>query len=227
MKPQFFYDHTNKQTLGFQNPFYLKKAQQLEPKLYDGNVIEKTNAIVIHDSEETLMLAEESQPTLFSRPTNVEVPKELPKVSMHSKLNANSELKCVTCNGCMFFDNHDLCVLDFINNMNDRVISKSVKKNSKRKVWKPTRKVFTNIGYTWRLTGQTFTLVGNECPLTRITTTTEVPSRKSIAVETDTPKHVVRLVNSRKPMIPKSTNSVSKSKVVKIVPANKKEPNKS
>ncbi|GJV58101.1 retrovirus-related pol polyprotein from transposon TNT 1-94 [Tanacetum coccineum] len=58
------------------------KAQQLEPKLYDGNVIEKTNAIVIPDSEETLMLAEESQPTLSSRPTKVEVPKELPKVSM-------------------------------------------------------------------------------------------------------------------------------------------------
>nr|GEY05907.1 hypothetical protein [Tanacetum cinerariifolium] len=37
------------------------KAQQLEPKLYDGNVIEKTSAIVIHDSEETLMLAEESR----------------------------------------------------------------------------------------------------------------------------------------------------------------------
>ncbi|GKB16900.1 hypothetical protein Tco_0850823 [Tanacetum coccineum] len=37
------------------------KAQQLEPKLYDGNVIEKTNAIVIPDSEETLMLAEESR----------------------------------------------------------------------------------------------------------------------------------------------------------------------
>ncbi|GJS93117.1 retrovirus-related pol polyprotein from transposon TNT 1-94 [Tanacetum coccineum] len=90
------------------------KAQQLEPKLYDGNVIEKTNAIVIPDSEETLMLAEESrskmllkqkdpimlekkvnttpvdyansmnsaEPTLSSRPTKVEVPKELPKVSM-------------------------------------------------------------------------------------------------------------------------------------------------
>ncbi|GKD82041.1 hypothetical protein Tco_1348880, partial [Tanacetum coccineum] len=53
-KPQFFYDHTTKQALGFQNPFYLKKAQQLEPKLYVGNVIEKTNAIVIPDSEETL-----------------------------------------------------------------------------------------------------------------------------------------------------------------------------
>ncbi|GJT98977.1 retrovirus-related pol polyprotein from transposon TNT 1-94 [Tanacetum coccineum] len=29
----------------------------------------------------------------------------------HSKLNANSELKCVKCNGCMLSDNHDLCVL--------------------------------------------------------------------------------------------------------------------
>nr|GEZ24225.1 retrovirus-related Pol polyprotein from transposon TNT 1-94 [Tanacetum cinerariifolium] len=38
-----------------------EKAQQLEPKLYDGNVIQKTNAIVIRDSEETLMLAEESR----------------------------------------------------------------------------------------------------------------------------------------------------------------------
>ncbi|GKA68515.1 hypothetical protein Tco_0768432, partial [Tanacetum coccineum] len=60
-KPQFFYDHTTKQALGFQNPFYLKKAQQLEPKLYDGNVIKNTSAIVIPDSEETLMLAEKSR----------------------------------------------------------------------------------------------------------------------------------------------------------------------
>ncbi|GJS58823.1 hypothetical protein Tco_0653607 [Tanacetum coccineum] len=118
------------------------KAQQLEPKLYDGNVIKNTSAIVIPDSEETLMLAEESrskmllkqqdpmmlekkvnttpvdyavlnqlsqdfetrfvpqtelsteqafwsqnsvnspEPTLSSRPTKVEVPKELPKVNM-------------------------------------------------------------------------------------------------------------------------------------------------
>ncbi|GJT61183.1 retrovirus-related pol polyprotein from transposon TNT 1-94, partial [Tanacetum coccineum] len=126
----------------FQNPFYLKKAQQLEPKLYDGNVIKNTRAIVILDYEKTLVLAEESrskmilkqqdpmmlekkvnatpidyavlnqlsqdfetrfvlqtelfaeqafwsqnsvnslEPTLSSRPTKVEVPKELPKVSM-------------------------------------------------------------------------------------------------------------------------------------------------
>ncbi|GJY67715.1 retrovirus-related pol polyprotein from transposon TNT 1-94 [Tanacetum coccineum] len=107
-KPQFFYDHTTKQALGFQNPFYLKKAQQLEPKLYVGDIIKKTNPIVIPDSEETLMLAEKNfetrfvsqtelsseqafwsqnsvnstKPILSSRSTIVEVPKELPKVSM-------------------------------------------------------------------------------------------------------------------------------------------------
>ncbi|GJU98577.1 hypothetical protein Tco_1327848 [Tanacetum coccineum] len=48
------------ETVGFQNPFYLKKAQQLEPKLYDGNVIKNTSTIVIPEFEETLMLAPES-----------------------------------------------------------------------------------------------------------------------------------------------------------------------
>ncbi|GJU18926.1 integrase, catalytic region, zinc finger, CCHC-type containing protein [Tanacetum coccineum] len=58
----------------------------------------------------------------------------------HSRLNTNSELKCVKCNGCMLSANHDLCVLDFINNVNARNKSKFVKKSSKRKVWKPTGK---------------------------------------------------------------------------------------
>nr|GFA91812.1 hypothetical protein [Tanacetum cinerariifolium] len=60
-KPQFFYDHTTRQALDFQNPCYLKKAQQLEPNLYVGSVIQKTNAIVIRDFKETLMLEEESR----------------------------------------------------------------------------------------------------------------------------------------------------------------------
>nr|GEW99056.1 hypothetical protein [Tanacetum cinerariifolium] len=60
-KPQLFYAHSTRQDLGFQNPCYHKKAQQLEPKLYDGSVIQKTNAIMIHDSEETLMLEDESR----------------------------------------------------------------------------------------------------------------------------------------------------------------------
>nr|GFB28838.1 copia protein [Tanacetum cinerariifolium] len=51
----------------------------------------------------------------------------------------------------------------------------------------------------------------------RITTTIEVPSRKSTAVDTDTPRPVVTLVYTRKPRISKSTDPVSKSKVVQIV----------
>ncbi|GJU90812.1 integrase, catalytic region, zinc finger, CCHC-type containing protein [Tanacetum coccineum] len=340
----------------FQNP--LKKAQQLEPKLYVGDIIEKTNPIVIPDSEETLMLAEESRSKMLLkqkdpimlekkvnttpvdyarlsnfihkilRPTIVDVQKELPKVSMvntslknlkhhlagfdvvvkerttptaiiegswgfehtkacfrdeiipfvkalkdlintfnqylidatfefqnvfhqyglgntkkdkirqtpsstqknkveahprkvksslknkdcvvqpkgtahvhHFKLNANSELKCVKCDGCMLSDNHDLCVPDYINNVNARKKSKYVNKSSKRKVWKPTGKV--------------------------ITTTTEVPLRKPTALENETPKPVVTLVYSRKPRKSKTNVPVSKSNVLKSISANKKEPSKS
>ncbi|GJY35496.1 hypothetical protein Tco_0420874 [Tanacetum coccineum] len=128
------------------------------------------------------------------------------KVESHSrKVKSSLKNKDCVCNGCMLFDNHDLCVLDFINNVNARVKSKSVKKSSKIKVWKPTGKVFTNIRHIWRPTGRTFTIVGNAFPLTRITITTEVPLRKPTALENETPKPVV----------------------LKSVPANKKEPSQS
>ncbi|GJR76772.1 hypothetical protein Tco_0089137 [Tanacetum coccineum] len=427
-KLKFFYDHSSKQAIGFQNPYYLKKAQQLEPKLYNGNVMKNTYTIEIPDSEETLMLAKESRskmilkqhdpmvlekkvntkpvdyaalnklsqdfekqfvpqtelsaeqvfwshnymnsldPSPSCTPTKVEVPKELPKVSMvnsslkklkhhlagfdkfvkerttatsiteeclkletellnkkdfieketydklfrrfktlekhcislevdtqlnqeifqrdnsvsnqrvrpstsasgsqpsgntkkdkiqrppsrnlknkveayprtiksslknnncvvelngsahvqHSKLNANSELIYVKCNGCMLSDNHDSCVLNIVN---DHAKSKSIKKISKRKVWKPTGKVFTKIGYTWRPTGQTFTIVGNACPLTRITKTVEVPSRKTIALEIDIPKPVVTLVYSRK--LRKSKNADPVSKPRQSISAKNKDP---
>nr|GEY92983.1 hypothetical protein [Tanacetum cinerariifolium] len=107
------------------------------------------------------------------------------------KLNVNSDLQCVTCNGCLLSDNHDSYVLEYINTVNAHVKSKSVKKPLKRKVWKPTGKVFTNIRYKWRPTGRTFTVVGNACPLTRITTTSKVPLMKPIPLESNTPKPVV------------------------------------
>ncbi|GJU71000.1 retrovirus-related pol polyprotein from transposon TNT 1-94 [Tanacetum coccineum] len=113
------------------------------------------------------------------------------KVEAHlRKVKSSLKNKDCVCNGCMLSDNLDLCVLDFINNVNARVKSKFAKKNSKRKVWKPTGKVFINIGYIWRPTGQTFTIVGNACPLTRINTTTEVLLRKPTALNNETPKPV-------------------------------------
>ncbi|GKD81748.1 hypothetical protein Tco_1348587 [Tanacetum coccineum] len=47
--------------LGYQNPFYLKKAQRIRPTLYDGNVISIQHVVVlVIDDEETLILEEES-----------------------------------------------------------------------------------------------------------------------------------------------------------------------
>ncbi|GJZ88754.1 retrovirus-related pol polyprotein from transposon TNT 1-94 [Tanacetum coccineum] len=99
-KPQFFYDHTTKQALGVQNPFYLKKAQQLEPKLYKVNITPVNYAVLNQLSQDfetrfvpqTELSAEQafwsqnsmnsSDHTPSNRPTKVEVPKELPKISM-------------------------------------------------------------------------------------------------------------------------------------------------
>ncbi|GJR98912.1 reverse transcriptase domain-containing protein [Tanacetum coccineum] len=66
-------------------------------------------------------------------------------------------------------------------------------------------------------TGRTITIVGNVCPLTRITTTTEVPLRKPTTLDNETSKPVITLVYSRKPRKFKTNVPVSKSKVVQIV----------
>ncbi|GJZ82302.1 retrovirus-related pol polyprotein from transposon TNT 1-94, partial [Tanacetum coccineum] len=76
-------------------------------------------------------------------------------------------------------------------------------------------------------TGRTFTIVGNVCPLTRITTTTEVPLRKPITLDNDTPNPTATLVYSRKPTKSKTNVPVSNPKILQSVSANKKEPSKS
>nr|GFA83227.1 hypothetical protein [Tanacetum cinerariifolium] len=72
-KPQVFYNHSIRQALGFQNPCYLKKAQQLKPKLYDGCVIEKSEAIVVPDTEETLLLTEESHSKMIEKQNDPQI----------------------------------------------------------------------------------------------------------------------------------------------------------
>nr|GEX09784.1 hypothetical protein [Tanacetum cinerariifolium] len=113
------------------------------------------------------------------------------KLEAYPRNNVNSDLKCAACNGCLFSDNHDYCVLEFINSVNARVKSKSAKKPMNRKFWKPTRKVFTTIRYKWRPTGRIFTIVGTVFSLTRITTTAIVPLRKHIPLESNTSKPMV------------------------------------
>ncbi|GKA58170.1 hypothetical protein Tco_0757358, partial [Tanacetum coccineum] len=92
-KSKICYDHSSKQAIGFEKPFCLKKARESKPKLYDGNTILKMDTIVVPDSDETIELSEKSpywkatsvpalDPSHSSTTVIVEVPKELPTVSM-------------------------------------------------------------------------------------------------------------------------------------------------
>nr|GEV83971.1 hypothetical protein [Tanacetum cinerariifolium] len=350
----------------------INHAMQLKPKLYDGNVIQNNSAIVISNSEETQMLAEESrskillkqkdpmmlekkvnttpvdyansvnssEPTPSNRPTKVEVPKELPKVSM-----VNTSLKklkhyfagfdvvvkerttataltegtdnYVSNQSALSFDHYfKLNELKAQSQEKDTVISKlkerikslsgnkdtdKVKQDieeiktinielehrvskliaEKEHLKQTYKKLYDSIKSTQMLKIDVEPLApkllnnktvysdylrrtqeqavilrevveqgklqnplnnsldhackytkgiqellilirqtcpninsssGNTRPLTRITTSTEVPSRNPIALETDIPKPVITLVYSRKPRKSKSTVPVSKSK---------------
>nr|GEW69303.1 hypothetical protein [Tanacetum cinerariifolium] len=59
-KPDSFYHTEQKMALDYQNHFYLKQDQKKQQSLYDGKVLlEKNDPPVVHDSEETLQLAQE------------------------------------------------------------------------------------------------------------------------------------------------------------------------
>ncbi|GJX59387.1 hypothetical protein Tco_0290777, partial [Tanacetum coccineum] len=90
----------------------------------------------------------------------------------NSKKQDTSDYVCIHSDDCMSFDN--LCLS---NSMNDvKFCAKPTKIKSKKDIWKPTRKVFTQIGYIW------------------------------------------------KPRKNKNTESVSKTKVIKPMSANKQDP---
>ncbi|GKA76657.1 retrovirus-related pol polyprotein from transposon TNT 1-94 [Tanacetum coccineum] len=93
-KPQVFYDNNLKQAFGFQNLFYLKKAQQIRPMLNDGSVIAKeTNVISIADSEETLMFKEESRSKMFLKQSDLKVLEKIVNIKPinYAELNRLSE----------------------------------------------------------------------------------------------------------------------------------------
>ncbi|GKB58085.1 hypothetical protein Tco_0914271, partial [Tanacetum coccineum] len=74
----------------------------------------------------------------------------------HSMLKANFELICASCKKYMFDGVHDMCLLDFVENVNS--CAKSTKKHKKQNIWKPTGHVFTEVGLKWKPIGRTFTI---------------------------------------------------------------------
>ncbi|GJW72286.1 hypothetical protein Tco_0129203 [Tanacetum coccineum] len=143
----------------------------------------------------------------------------------HTMLNANSQLICVKCKQCMFDANHDVCFLDFVNDVNMHAKSKSKSKKSQvHNIWKPTGKVFTDVGLKWKPTGRLFTIVGNSCPLTRITPKKIVHLKETTSNSVETPKPKIK-VYSRRPKQIKSVGSSKKAKIVESKIANNSEPN--
>ncbi|GJY20724.1 retrovirus-related pol polyprotein from transposon TNT 1-94 [Tanacetum coccineum] len=121
-------------------------------------------------------------------------------VEQAKSLNPLDSASYSACNS-MFDARHELCLSEFVSEMNASSKSKSVKKAKKKEEWKPTGKVFTKIGYIWKATGRTFTLLGNVCPLTRITATNKVPLREPIPLEVDAHESVVTKVYTRRPKV--------------------------
>ncbi|GJX48875.1 retrovirus-related pol polyprotein from transposon TNT 1-94 [Tanacetum coccineum] len=114
----------------------------------------------------------------------------------HSLLNVNFEPICATCKKSMFDSVHDMCLLDFVENVNSH--AKSAKKHKKQNIWKPTGHVFTKVGLKWKPTCRTFTIVGNSCSLTRITSANVVPPKKKTSDSVERQKPELKLY-SRKP----------------------------
>ncbi|GJU16788.1 hypothetical protein Tco_1144754 [Tanacetum coccineum] len=107
--------------------------------------------------------------------------------------------------------------------LNDRARAKAIK-SIKMKEWKPTSKMFKNVGYKWVPTGRTFTIVGTKFTLTRFTSTKIVPHRKPVKAIVIT---IIKPSNASQ-WRPKEINHASSSSAPKIVEsrtANHLEPN--
>ncbi|GJW25690.1 integrase, catalytic region, zinc finger, CCHC-type containing protein [Tanacetum coccineum] len=89
-----FYDENHKTAIGYQNPFYLRKAQRIQPNLYDGTVLAKKHDVIyVSDSEETLILAEDSRSKMNEKLKDLifKEKKEFDK-DLHTEIN---EMKAV------------------------------------------------------------------------------------------------------------------------------------
>ncbi|GJS44886.1 hypothetical protein Tco_0595007 [Tanacetum coccineum] len=68
-KPKSFYDEVNRVAIGYKNPFYLSKAKQVQPALYNGYEIFKPNhdRALVHDSDDTLEIADTTRKQMIEK----------------------------------------------------------------------------------------------------------------------------------------------------------------
>ncbi|GJZ32840.1 retrovirus-related pol polyprotein from transposon TNT 1-94 [Tanacetum coccineum] len=68
-KPKSFYDEVNRIAIGYKDPFYLSKAKQVQPSLYNDHEIVKTThaRALVYDSEDTLEIAETTKKQMIEK----------------------------------------------------------------------------------------------------------------------------------------------------------------
>ncbi|GJW25722.1 putative ribonuclease H-like domain-containing protein [Tanacetum coccineum] len=288
-KSKICYDHSTKQAIGFEKPFYLKKVQESKPKLYDRNVILKMDAIVIPDSDETLMLCEESRSEMLLKeqdPMAVKHKCILSDVSrVQSKEQCDALIKQVNIKSREISDlnaklheqglviaalKNELIKLkgkaldkeaiethsfdpnvskDNVEPITPKLLNKRTAHSSYIKHTQEEALVLRDINSKKHDNSDYVCINGDDCMssdnlcvsnyMNDVKFHTKPKKRKykkeilkptgkeTNSSRIESPKPVVNLVYSRKPRKNKNTESVSKTKVIKPISANKHEPSKS
>ncbi|GJS08357.1 retrovirus-related pol polyprotein from transposon TNT 1-94 [Tanacetum coccineum] len=178
-----------------------KRVRFAEPVTSSSNIPKQTDSLKTKDSNKPLLTSTGVKPTTSasgSKPSGNTKNNRItrpPSSNQKNKVEDHSrkfESICAICNKCLFDANHDMCIIDYVNDVN-----------------KPT--------------GRTFTIVGNRCPLTRITSTKVVPPKETTSAPVVTPTSGI-LVYSRRPKATRSVGSSSKVKIVESKTSNSKEP---
>ncbi|GKE13832.1 hypothetical protein Tco_1421409 [Tanacetum coccineum] len=90
-KPKSFYDEVNRVAIGYKNPFYLSKAKQVQPALYNGHETVKTNhaRALVRDSKDTLEIAETTRKQMIEKIKDPKCVKNKVKIAPHDYSKEN------------------------------------------------------------------------------------------------------------------------------------------
>ncbi|GJX05840.1 hypothetical protein Tco_0193772, partial [Tanacetum coccineum] len=90
-KPKPYYDEQNKVAIGYKNPLCLTHAKQVQPALYNGYEIIKTNYVsaIVYNSEDTLEIAEITRNKINDNMKDPECVKKKVKIAPHDYSKEN------------------------------------------------------------------------------------------------------------------------------------------
>ncbi|GJZ92512.1 hypothetical protein Tco_0664577 [Tanacetum coccineum] len=94
-KPKPYYDEKNKVAIGYKNPLCLTRAKKVQPALYNGHEIIKTNHVpaIVHNSEDTLEIDEITRKKMNNKMKDPEcMKKRHAKIERKNLLIANDNL---------------------------------------------------------------------------------------------------------------------------------------